>query len=32
MQNLIFFKLVRSLLQGEFILCFSGPKSKNSDF
>ena len=32
MQNLIFFKLVCSLLPDAFILCFSGPKSKNSDF
>ena len=32
MQNLIFFKLVCSLLPDAFILCFSGPKSENSDF
>ena len=32
MQNLIFIKLVYSLLPDAFILCFSGPKSKNSDF
>ena len=32
MQNLIFFKLVCSLLPDAFILCFSGPKSKNGDF
>ena len=32
MQNLIFFKLVGSLLPDAIIMCFSGPKSKNGDF
>ena len=32
MQNLIFFKFVYRLLADAFKLCFSGPKSKNSDF